>query len=760
MSAGSFAAAPTAAGFRSWPAGTRGTDGLAFDRRWNLFSNDNDHESLAERYSPARLLHVAPSANFFWPRGWIASMSPDRSDLLETMTNEHGARSAGRSGLLRRTAVGSRSIATACWWPVGDSARLPAIRWRRAARAFRRGKLPFLAGTENARPVGVAVGRGGRVFATISYMPGNEGSPKYPSELVMITRADDPARCPFEPYDAPRVEPARLWRELSQASTSRRHQAHNEILRRGGELLVDATRRLKTTAATDPALAHLPWLAAASGTAEAREALLALLGHKDPELRATAVRALAEFPQLAAPSEVFAKAMTDKNPAVVHSAVTALASRSEPLPDALFAGPACSQDTYLRQAATFLLAQRASAAELDEQLASPDAARRLAGVLAAGFRLTVPPAIGEIPAQLPLRYESGNAFFTIQYADATVDLKKLGRVGSFTTAERWKTIEPTADERHLFEALLARLDDSDDRVALQAGYFLSLLDDARANDLVAHAQQRTTLRRLSAAPVARVTRVWQIGPFDDGEAGMNTVHAPQSGPIDLTASVVEGPAKHEWLTVDSEDRFELAPAAMGHAASSYFYFRLQSLQPRQMLLKVAAPAAVLLWHNGRAVEPAGQSMVLTLEPGSNDILLRVAHTKSVAAVSLEFQTPGRVEATLPETLEQRHVGRTAEASRRQRERRDRRGICQRRLDRRGRGGQCRARPAVVFGRRAGLREMPCNLAESERRRRSVTGRSSAALHRRAVGRVDPAAEQGGRARLRHRLRSSPPTAGR
>ena len=63
--------------------GTRGSVGIAFDRRWNLFSNDNDHESIAERYSPARLLHVAPEANFFWPRGWIASMSPERSDLLE-----------------------------------------------------------------------------------------------------------------------------------------------------------------------------------------------------------------------------------------------------------------------------------------------------------------------------------------------------------------------------------------------------------------------------------------------------------------------------------------------------------------------------------------------------------------------------------------------------------------------------------------------------------------------------------------------------
>ena len=59
-------------------------------------------------------------------------------------------------------------------------------------------------------------------------------------------------------------------------------------------------------------------------------------------------------------------------------------------------------------------------------------------MLAVGFRLTVPPALGEIPAELPLRYESKNALFVIPYADTTVDLKGLGRVGSFAIAERWK----------------------------------------------------------------------------------------------------------------------------------------------------------------------------------------------------------------------------------------------------------------------------------------------------------------------------------
>src|SRR6185295_3018130 len=50
---------------------------------WNLFTNDNDHESMADRYAPAKLLHVTTGIDFGWPRGWMASKSPDRFDLIE-----------------------------------------------------------------------------------------------------------------------------------------------------------------------------------------------------------------------------------------------------------------------------------------------------------------------------------------------------------------------------------------------------------------------------------------------------------------------------------------------------------------------------------------------------------------------------------------------------------------------------------------------------------------------------------------------------
>ena len=520
---GFFRCQPDGSGLQVVAAGTRGAVGMAFDRRWNLFSNDNDHESLADRYSPARLLHVAPRAHFFWPRGWIASMSPERSDLLEIVN----------TGLGREAPVGQTYYDDQLLGPdYADS--LFVARWgqrkvdgfRLAARgaSYRADEFPLLIGEETARPVGVAVGRGGRVFAALSYMAGNEWSPKYPSELVMITRADDVPPYPFESYDAPTAEPSRLWSELSNLSWSRRAAAHQEILRRGGDLLVEAITRLKRCASDDPAMTHLVWLAASSRREAARDMLAALAEHPNATIRVQAVRACGEFRELAAPASLFASALSDADPAVQHAAIVALFSRDEPLPDELFSGPAQSKDTYLRQASAFLLAERATPQQLDRLLKSDDAESRLAGVLASGFRLSVPPSTGAVPPDLPLRYESGNALFTIQYADETVDLKKLGRVGSFTTAERWKASPSSDAERQLSAALVVRLDDNDDRVREQAAYFLWLLDDQQFNPLVAQSRRAMLLRalerrarnrdrrRLADRPLCRRRRRIRDGP--------------------------------------------------------------------------------------------------------------------------------------------------------------------------------------------------------------------------------------------------------
>lgn len=169
--------------------GLRGPVGLTFDPHGNLFTNDNDHESRADQYAPARLLHVVDGVDFAWPRGWMASKSPDRFDLVDTMNNDLGR--------------GVPCDLTWCADPLlGDSLRdrLLMCRWDRFAVtayrpqprgvSFQAAEETVVAGDANCRPVGVAVGPEGRMFVTALYMAGNTAAPYCPSDLVMISRKE------------------------------------------------------------------------------------------------------------------------------------------------------------------------------------------------------------------------------------------------------------------------------------------------------------------------------------------------------------------------------------------------------------------------------------------------------------------------------------------------------------------------------------------------------------------------------------------
>ena len=248
--------------------GLRGPVGLTFDARWNLFTNDNDHESRADQYAPARLLHVTPHIDFAWPRGWMASKSPDRADLVEPMSAKLGrgvpCDLAWYDEPTLADQIGGRLLM--CRW---DRNSVTSYKLSPRGASFAAEESTVLSGANNARPVGIAVGRDGRLFVTALYMSGNMASPYCVSDLVMLTRADDSAEMPFTPYDLARLAEDQLWLELSTTSWERRSRAHQEIVRRGGPLLTEAVQRLESVKLGDPSFIHLPWLAAAAGTDEA-----------------------------------------------------------------------------------------------------------------------------------------------------------------------------------------------------------------------------------------------------------------------------------------------------------------------------------------------------------------------------------------------------------------------------------------------------------------------------------------------------------
>jgi len=641
--------------------GLRGPVGLAFDRGWNLFTNDNDHESRAEAYAPARLMHVTPGADFAWPRGWMASKSPDRADLLEPMIA-----TLGRGVPCDLTYYEDPYLADIfeptvlmCRWDRGSVGRYPTS--PRGA-SFSAGELPFLDGEQQIRPVGVTVGRGGRVFVTSLYLGGNVVSPYCASDLVMITRADDPPEHPFEAYDVTTIGAERLWADLSSRSWERRSRAHQELLRRGGPLLDEATRRFAAIDADDPAMMHLPWLAAAGGSPAARDQLLKLSKHPRAELRQLALHALSEFRRLDAPVEWFVAALSNQDPQVQLAALNYFFTSPEAPPLSAVAKLAGGSDTYLRQTAARLLAARAADADLAGLARSNDEATRLAATLAFGLRLTVPPLDEPPPEELPLFYPKDNAFFhtKLQFADAAepVDLSELFRIGSYTTAERWKLIPPDKSQLTALEQLQAALDDDASAVQSQAVYYLSLLGDAKLEPRLAQVRQSLEKKRLAGAAVREVARAWRVGPFADGEAGIEQAHPPEQGAIDLTANYAGKSGPIAWEEVQGAGgRFLAASFKPAQPGDSYYlYFQLQSVRRQPALLQLDLQNASKAWHNGRAIEPlaaggAGERQwLLDLQPGSNDVLVRVRAAKAIGELAIDVQARGELAAVLPEKL--------------------------------------------------------------------------------------------------------------
>lgn len=483
---GVFRCRPDGSAFQVVARGLRNPCGLAFDRHFRLFTSDNDHESVPERYVPGRLVHVTPHAYLGWPRGWMAEKTPERADLLQTMCEDLG----------RFVPVGLAYYHEA-FLPEEYRDNLLVARW--CTRSIMRYPLQprgaslqtaeeaLLVGKGQARPLGVCVGRGGRLFATIGFMANKEHAPLYRSDLVVLTRSDDKAHLPFDGYDITTAQADKLWRELSDPSWHRRYRAHQEILRRGGVLLKEANRRLNQAEADDPAVPHLVWLSAASGAGSLH--LTARADDADPMVRLQAVRALTEYPEQLRHYPLLVKRLLDEHPQVQHAALLAFFNPKLDFADAarhvIVRHQARSQDTYLRQAAALLLAEKSSVKQLTELCESHEVALRLAGVLAVGFRLTLPPATRALDPEAPLapfRHPEANV---AQLADGKLDLRSLGRLGAFTVAEHWKAGPRTAEQETLFTLLRGMLRDSARGVRWQAAQFLSLLADPRSEAEVA-----------------------------------------------------------------------------------------------------------------------------------------------------------------------------------------------------------------------------------------------------------------------------------
>ncbi len=475
--------------------GLRGPVGLAFDSSWNLLTNDNDHESRAELYAPCRLLHATPHVDFSWPRGWMASKSPDRADLVEPVCSELGrgvpCDLAFYDEPLLADSLGGRMLM--CRW---DAHSVTGYKLRPHGATLAAEEQTLLKGSNDARPVGVAVGRGGRLFVTALYMAGNAASPYCASDLFMVTRSNDSDDHPFEPYDISQAPADRLVDDLSGPSWQQRSGAHQELLRRGGDDLKKAVKHIDSLADDSPARINLPWLLAAADPDRAANRLMALAKSSRVEVRRQALAALAESTAGAA---ACAAGLQDSDPQVQLIALESLIDSSGDLPVADVLRLSCSDDSYLRQTACKALAARATVAQLETIAKSSDAPERLAAVLATGLKLTTPAVHDEPPEQLPLFFPGENSFFKTKLSflggGQPVELAKLGRIGSYTIAERWAKTPHSPDDERRVSLLVRALDDPAERVQLQAAYWLGLLRDPQCEPLVDRTRRQVAARR-------------------------------------------------------------------------------------------------------------------------------------------------------------------------------------------------------------------------------------------------------------------------
>jgi putative heme-binding domain-containing protein len=310
------------------------------------------------------------------------------------------------------------------------------------------------------------------------------------------------------------------------------------------------------------------------------------------------------------------------------------------------------------------MAERESVDRLGNHLQSGSPDERLLAVLAAGFRLTMPTVTAALSDDRPLApWRNLEEASKIHFIDGLVDVRDFGRSGLYTVAEHWKAVGHSADEETLFALLAARLADENEKVRLQAAYFLSLLNDERTEPVIARVRSDIHKSRLATAPITAVRAVWAVGPFPDGKAAFGTRHAPESGPFDSAATFpIAGGRSPGWKQIQpAGNRFfdfgEVFAAQSG--TSSYAMIRLESGSRQSIELLLGTDGGFKVWLNGTLVSrndtargalPFNEVVPLELQPGSNDLLIRVRGDANACRMYLHYRNLRPVASVLPEPL--------------------------------------------------------------------------------------------------------------
>ncbi len=655
--------------FQVFATGLRNPCGIAFDNQWVLFSHDNDHEQRPDLYVPGRLLHVAEGNDFCWPRGWMVTKSPERKDLLHTMfdgmrrTVPVGQSYYGEKRLPKEyfdtillARWGQRSLTSYPKWPEGAS--------------YRGNEETLLKCSGDARPVGVCVGPQGRIFAAVCYMSHNEKSPIYRSDLVVLDAAKGPALDARTLVDVTAAADVQLRTALDNPNWQVRQAAHLELLRRGGSDLAEAVEHscsVDFANASPELVAHAVRLIGTDSSEKAVSTLKQLSLHPRDNVRLHAVEALAGCSTDSVSEALFVERLSDKSAPVQLAAIEGL-HNYEGIPQAIITGPACSADTYLRQAAVRLMEAKLTASELASLLGSTNDRVRLGAVLALGRQLTIPKIDFVPPQDLPLAKTVGPKVYLDR---ELIDLRELDRIGNYTTVEYWNFQRDALDTQ--FQALLRVLNDPSAAVRVHAAYFLSLLNDEQAESRVRQTRENAFDDRLAKLEPTPITAAWLCGPFDD-VADESRQHGPELGPTDLGRSFTRNGTTIGWARLEQAEGNFGGLLDLANGPSSYYAsFQVQSAAKQRAWLILESSGVGTVWHNGRSIwnEQLASSqkstvdrIALELHAGTNTLLIRVKRPPNTGVLALGLSclektfisTPDAADAPMSDRLKNAGTG--------------------------------------------------------------------------------------------------------
>jgi putative heme-binding domain-containing protein len=325
----------------------------------------------------------------------------------------------------------------------------------------------------------------------------------------------------------------------------------------------------------------------------------------------------AEYPHLNVERDLILSQVDSTDESLQLAALLAASARSLWRDDDYLSFAARTSSRKSLQLVARILAANTTWDDFSQALGDKSPQVRLAAVQAVGLRLTTPTV--EAAKRLARPYTYNNCRHEITYVDETIDLRKRGPVGWFTSADFARAAPSSRDVGYLKQMLA----DQDDAVRFQAAHYLELLQDV--------------------GTMAAVRRVWL-------EADAKRLADRPSQPI-ATAMVLNlAQGEGEELQQDAVDG--RLRTMSSEAIAGNYRLRLRYVSPvgQPVQVDVDPPRKVDVVVNDETGFALDGRTIAYFEPGTNDVTLTLDDVTSLSEARISLKTLAPVVAGVPPRL--------------------------------------------------------------------------------------------------------------